>query len=107
MACTVKLFFLLFISVPFDDRLRLPEGGANTGPSESGSNADENYGSNNESKVKVVPAGDNDLLYIVLGSGLGAMVLLLIVFVAICGFKQRQQRRNMMGKNVGMYVFLK
>lgn len=83
----------------------MPEGGASSGPSESGSNADENYGADDGPRVKIAPAADNDLLYIVLGSGLGAMVLLLIVFVAICGFKQRQQRRNMMGEFINKFRF--
>lgn len=43
---------------------------------------------------------DSDMLYIILGAVLGALILLLMIFVAICGFKQRQQsqRRAMLGK---------
>ena len=44
------------------------------------------------------------MLYIILGAVLGSMVLLLIIFVAICGFKQRQQRRAMLGKSIIAYI---
>ena len=40
----------------------------------------------------------NALLYMVLGIVLGLMTLTLVVFMVLCGWKQRQQRR-MMGKH--------
>lgn len=41
---------------------------------------------------------DNKTLYMILAPVLGAMVLVLIILVAICGFKQRQQQRTMLGE---------
>lgn len=41
----------------------------------------------------------HDTLYIILGAVLGSLVVILIILVAICGFRQRQQRRSMRSKS--------
>ncbi|XP_067935092.1 immunoglobulin superfamily DCC subclass member 3-like isoform X3 [Watersipora subatra] len=63
-------------------------------PTEAGSDADETY--TNPVKLGDGQMWSDDMLYIILASVLGSMVLLLIVFVSICGFKQRQRRRAML-----------
>ena len=44
----------------------------------------------------------SEMLYMILGIVLGVMMLLLIIFMVMCGWKQRQQRR-MMGEFVALH----
>lgn len=56
-------------------------------------------GSTDESEHQYIPDNStqksNEMLYMVLGIVLGVMTLLLVIFMVMCAWKQRQQRRMM------------
>ena len=64
--------------------LQTPEDGTNTQTNESPG-------------TRLSTQSSSEMLYMILGIVLGVMMLLLIIFMVMCGWKQRQQRR-MMGK---------
>jgi len=90
-----------------DNSLPTLNSGDNPGSDTAGTNSDQKYINADKDKNIFGLTSDSDLLYIILGSVLGLMILILIVFVAVCGFKQRQRRRTVLGEHpVSIYVEL-
>lgn len=89
------MFLLLFLD-DFANGGSIPimTGGDKPKHLSNSSNSDINYIDSSVSKSEL----SDNTLYLVLGAVLGSVVLILIVLVAVCGVKQRQQRRAMLGK---------
>ncbi|KAF6039047.1 CDON [Bugula neritina] len=86
-----------------DNSLPTLNSGDNPGSDTAGTNSDQKYINADKDKNIFGLTSDSDLLYIILGSVLGLMILILIVFVAVCGFKQRQRRRTVLARGRGSH----